>query len=365
IVTPKGDVAGVLRSIDAQTLVLEVGAGDQRRLQLMRRDGYVQDIKLPPGKPVDKPSLVWRLATKKPGKHTVEVTYRATGLSWTADYLAIFDEGAKTIDFSAWATLRNSTGTSFDGAQLTLVSGGNPNPTVQINPYVGYGLTTPRQTSPPVRFTVPNPVHVGNGESVQVELMAPRIGAKARSVVVFDAVPSAEQLALGYAQFAATDCTMLTQSAPGTSQSVVSVEVDLPGGKQLPDGRVRVFKRSAKMPDRLEVLGEEQLRAHASVARIKLASHTDLVGERKTTCNVDERAHTLTEKVEVKLENKGKSALDTVVRETLWRYPVWRIDAAGESVKGARGGAQVQEYRVSVPAGGKKSVTYTVVYQWP
>ena len=365
VVTPKGDVAGVLRSIDTQTLVLEVGTGDQRRLQMMRRDGYVQDIKLPPGKPVDKPSLVWRLSTKKPGKHTVEVSYRATGLSWTADYLAIYDEGAKTIDFSAWATLRNSTGTSFDGAELTLVSGGNPNPTVQINPYPGYGLATPRQTSPPVRFTVPNPVHVGNGESVQVELMTPKLGAKARSVVVFDAVPTAEQMAASNQQFPYTDCTMLTQTAPGTSQAFVSVEVDLASGKQLPDGRVRVFKRSAKMPDRLEVLTEEQLRAYNNVARIKLASHAELVGERKTTCNVDERAHTLTEKVEVKLENKGKAALDAVVRETLWRYPVWRIDAADESIKGKRAGAQTQEYRLGVPAGAKKSVTYTVVYQWP
>src|SRR5262245_42880659 len=92
IVTPKGDVNGVLRSIDSQTRVPEGGTGDQRRLQMMRRDGYVQDIKLPAGKQVDKPSLVWRLATKKPGKHTVEVTYRADGLSWAADYLAIFDE---------------------------------------------------------------------------------------------------------------------------------------------------------------------------------------------------------------------------------------------------------------------------------
>ena len=67
IVTPKGEVAGVLRSADAQALVLEVGAGDQKRIQVMRRDGYVQDIRMPAGQGVDKPSLVWRLATKKPG----------------------------------------------------------------------------------------------------------------------------------------------------------------------------------------------------------------------------------------------------------------------------------------------------------
>src|SRR5690606_14361501 len=85
IVTPKGETSGVLRSVDAKTLVLEVGIGDQRRLQMLRRDSYVQDIRLPAGTQVDKPSLVWRLATKRPGKHDVEITYRADGLSWSAD----------------------------------------------------------------------------------------------------------------------------------------------------------------------------------------------------------------------------------------------------------------------------------------
>lgn len=365
IVTPKGEVSGVLRSVDAQTLVLEVGAGDQRRLQMMRRDGYVQDIRLPAGKQVDKPSLVWRLATKKPGKHTVEVTYRADGLTWTADYLAIYDEDKKTIDFSAWATLRNTTGTSFDGAELTLVSGGSMLTSVAVNPYTYYGAMPVRQTAPPVRFTVPTPVHVGNGEAVQVELMAPRIAAKARSVVTYDPLPTAEQMAINYQQFPATDCTMLTQTAPGTGRAEVAVELDIPGAKQLPEGRVRVFKRSAKQADRLEVLSEEPLRAGAGTARVRLAAHVELTGERKATCNVDERARTLTEKVEIKIENKGKQPVDAVVREVMWRYAVWRIDPADESVKGRRGGAQTQEYRLTVPPGGKKSLTYTVSYQWP
>jgi hypothetical protein len=361
IVTPKGDVSGVLRSIDPQTLVLEVGSGDQRRLQLMRREGYVQDIRLPAGKHVDKPSLVWRLATKKPGKHTLEVTYRADGLSWGADYLAIFDEGQKTIDFSAWATLRNATGTSFDGAQLTLVGGGGGAPQVPTNPYLPYAAAPRQSSTPPVRFTVPNPLHVGSGESVQVELMAPRIGAKARSVVTYEAV---QDLSINYQQYPANDCTMLTQTAPGSGKAEVAVEVDIPNVKQLPDGRVRVFKRSAKLPDRLEVLGEDQLRASAGVARVRLATHLELTGERKTTCTVDERARTLTEKVEVKLENKAKQPVDAVVREFMWRYSVWRVDAADESIKGQSGGPQTKEYRLAVPAGGKKSITYTVVYQW-
>jgi hypothetical protein len=358
IVTAKGEVTGTLVSVDAQALVLEVGSGDARGLQFMRRDSYIQHIRLPAGKGSDKPSLVWRLRTKKPGKQTVEVTYRADGLSWAADYLAIFDEGARTIDFSAWATLRNTSGTSFDGAELTLVSGGSASPAPNI--YNPYGAL-PRQSVPSMRFTVPTPVHVGSGESVQVELMPPRVAAKARSVVAFEAV---QDLSPNYQGYPATDCSMLNATVAGTGRAEVAVEVELQGVKQLPEGRVRVFKRAkGTAADRLEVLAEDQLRTSAGVARIRLASHSDLTGERRTSaCTLDERARTLSEKVEVKLENKGKQAVDVVVREFQWRYPIWRIDAADESVKGVRASAQTQEYRVSVPAGGKKSVTYTVTY---
>src|SRR5262249_33052283 len=150
------------------------------RLQVMRRDGYVQDVRLPAGAGVDKPSLVWRLAAKKPGKHTVEVSYRADGLSWTADYLAILDDTAKTVDFSAWATIKNSTNATFDNADLTLVGTGST--ATVANPY---GLAVQRPLPPPTRFVVPSAVKIGSGESVQVELLPSKAGAKARTVVLY------------------------------------------------------------------------------------------------------------------------------------------------------------------------------------
>jgi hypothetical protein len=356
IVTPKGEINGVLRSVDAQALVVEVGTGDARRLQVMRRDSYVQDIRLPAGKGTDKPSLVWRLSAKKPGKHKVEVTYRAEGLSWSADYLALYDENAKTIDFSAWATLRNTTGTDFDGAELTLVTGGQSTP---LNMYNPYGMPA-RPATPTTRFAVPTPVHVGNGESVQVELMPGKVGAKAKTVVAFEATTD---LSPNYQAYAAIDCGMLNSTPAGSGRAEVAVEVDLQGVKQLPEGRVRVFKRAKGTGDRLEVLAEDSLKTSNGSARIRLASHSELVGERRTSnCQVDERARTMTEKVEVKVENKSKVAVDVVIREYMWRFPTWRIDPSDETVKGVKAAPQTQEYRVSVPASGKKTVTYTVQY---
>ncbi|MEO8552662.1 MAG: hypothetical protein ABI678_21945 [Kofleriaceae bacterium] len=342
--TPKGEVAGTLRSVDAQAIVVEVGAGDQRRLQVMRRDGYVQDIRLAVGTVTDRPSLVWRVGTKKPGKHQVEVSYRAEGLSWTTDYLAILDEAKRTLDFSAWATVKNATSATFDSAELTLVNPGD------------LAVAQPTKAAAPTRFVVPSAVRLGTGESVQVELFPPRTNAKARSVVTFEAMPDPSA---SFQQFQAVDCNQLSASV-GTSKAEVTLEVDVPTKDALPDGRVRLFRRAGT---RLEVVTEDPLRSVAGVARIKLSADNDVTGERHAaSCNYDEHAHTIKEKIELKVENKSKKEVVVVAREFLWRWPMFRLE--DESQKGIHAGAQIQEYRLSLPAGGKKSVTYTVIYSW-
>jgi hypothetical protein len=349
VVTPKGELTGVLRSADEQVIVIEIGTGDQRRLQVMRRDGYVQDVRLPAGAGMDKPSLVWRLASKKLGKHTVELTYRADGMVWTADYLAVLDEPGTSIAFSAWATVKNTTGATYDNADLTLVGSGPATPAV---------AASNRAPAPaPTRYTIASGVHLGAGQSVQVELLPTRLAAKARSVITYEAMPDPS---LGFQAYPNTDCNQFNGVGMGNGRSEVAVEIDVPTKEALPDGRVRLFRKKA---DRLEVISEEQLRSSAGLARIRVAPNSDINGERRAvSCNYDERLRTVTEKIEVKVENKSKRASEIVIREFAWRWPVWRLDT--EDVKSARAGTQTLEYRATVPPGGKKTVTYAVTYTW-
>lgn len=336
-VTPKGEVTGVLRSADAHSIVLEVGAGDQRRLQVFRRD-FVVDLRLPPGPSADRGSLALRLATKIAGKHLLELTYRATGMQWSADYLAVLDEAGTSVDFSAWASIDNATGASFEAAEVMLVeSAGAP-------------------TRSPARYTIAQPVKLGAGQRVQVPLVPPQKKATAKTVVLYEAIPD---LSAGFQGYANTDCTQYNaNTGPGTAE--VAVEVEVPTKEPLPPGRVRMFRRKG---DRVEVVSEEQLRSRAGAARIRLDRSSDVVGDRKATaCTNDEHKRTLTERIELRLENKSKRALDVVVREFAWRWILFRIDA--EDMKSAKGGPQAFEYRVALPAGGKRTLSYTLVYSW-
>lgn len=345
IVTAKGEVSGVLRSADEATLVLEVGTGDQRRLQVLRRE-YVHDVRLPAGAGLDRPSLVWRLAAKKPGKHDIELAYRAEGMTWSADYLAVLAENAATVDFSAWATVKNASGATFDNAELTLVSSGSGGSAAR-------GSALPA----PTRYVVPTPVHLGSGQTVQVEIFPTKQNAKARSVVAYEAMPDPS---LGFQAYPNTDCNQFNGVGMGNGRAESAIEIDVPSTIALPDGRARVFRRRA---DRLEVVSEEPLRTSTGLARMRIAPSSDIAGERKAlACTFDERAHSITEKIELRVENKGKREAQIVVREFAWRWPIWRLEA--EDAKSTRSGAQTLEYRVMLPPGGKKTITYSLLYTW-
>lgn len=346
VVTARGELAGALRAVDDQAIVVEVGTGDQRHLQVMRRDSYVQDVRLPAGAGSDKPTLAWRFRAARPGKHTVEISYRADGMSWAADYLAVLDDAGKALDFSAWATIKNATGASYDSAELTLVSG-------------SAAARRPGAASrpPPARFTVPAPVRIGHGDAVQVELIPPRASAPAHSVIVYEAMPDPSS---NFQAYPGADCNQFNGGGPGSGRAEVAVEIDVPAQAALPEGRVRLFQRRA---DRLEVLSDEPLRASTGMARVRVAPDTDITGERRAvTCSYDEHAHTIHETIEVKIDNKSKQPSDVIVREFLWRWSVWHLET--EDHKGMRAGPQIQEYRLRVPGSGRQAVTYTAVYTW-
>ncbi len=338
--TAKGEIVGILRAVDKDSLVVEVGTGARRQLRVLRRDGFVQDVKLAPGGPPAKASLAVRLQTARPGNQTVEISYRTEGLAWSADYLAIIDEAAKTFDFTGWATIKNTSGTTFDGAQVTLVS------------------SQPSNAKPgaaPTRFTIAKPVHIGDGESVQVELLPPRLHMKSRTVVTYEAIPDVSAV---YRNSPSTECT----NVPGTADKAeVALEVDVPGDP-LADGKVRLFARKG---GQLDLVSEDSLRTAIGLARVRVTPTADLTGERKIlSCTLDERTRTLREKVEVALENKARQPVEAVAREFMWRAPSWRIEPGDETVKGVRAAPQTQEYRFDLPAGAKKSVVYTVTYSW-
>ena len=97
------------------------------RIEILRDDGLpVRAIfdRVPPNLRA-RPTLSVMLESSRGGTRPASIRYLTGGLSWSADYVALFDETNGTIDMQGWVTLQNSSGTTYNQADTLLVAG-NP-----------------------------------------------------------------------------------------------------------------------------------------------------------------------------------------------------------------------------------------------
>ncbi|WP_394652109.1 DUF4139 domain-containing protein [uncultured Sphingomonas sp.] len=102
-------------------VVLQIGD----RIEVLRDDGLPVRVvfdKIPPNLRA-RPTLSVTLASERAGVRPATLSYLTRGLGWQADYVALFDDRAGTIDVQGWVTLRNTTGTTFNAARTLLVAG--------------------------------------------------------------------------------------------------------------------------------------------------------------------------------------------------------------------------------------------------
>jgi hypothetical protein len=343
VVLAQGEVRGVLRAVSLDALVVETA---DKSLEIIRRGEHVVDIKLGAASFDNEPTLEWKLAVKKPGKHTIDVSYRTYGLTWAPEYTAVLGDG-DAVDFTAWATVRNDTGLDLPASELTLVSDTGTPP---ASP--GY-VAGPARAA--VSFKVGRAVDLAAGTALQVELAPRRTGVKARRVHVFEA--SGDQTS--YQPL--SDCYGY-MPAPAGVRTEQMLEV-AGSGPVLPEGNVRVFRRGAG--GGLTIVGEDQLRVNpkTGVVRVRAGVAPEISGERKQLdCRPDPGGRSLRERVEIRVENKSKTPSDVVVREYMYRWSNWRIDQEDE--KGVGAGGNAYEWRVKLKAGASKTLSYTVAYTW-
>ena len=98
------------------------------RIEVLRDDGLPVRVIFDrvPANLRARPTLSVNLESTRPGTRPVNLRYLTGGLGWSADYVALYNEGAGTIDMQGWVTLTNTTGTTFHKADTVLVAG-NPN----------------------------------------------------------------------------------------------------------------------------------------------------------------------------------------------------------------------------------------------
>lgn len=104
-----------------QGVVLDVGG----RIEVLRADAIPTRVifnKIPENLRAH-PTLSINVESDKAGSRDLNLSYLTKGLSWQADYVALFDEKLGRLDLQGWITLTNNSGTTFNNVNARLVAG--------------------------------------------------------------------------------------------------------------------------------------------------------------------------------------------------------------------------------------------------
>lgn len=322
-----------------------------------------------------KPTLDWLLHSDSTGKVDAELSYVTGGMTWSADYNAVAPENGNSLDITGWVTMDNQSGKTFDQAQIKLMAGEvsklQPNNGVYAYAVSGMALDE-RAAGPQVQekafdeyhlYTLPRPVTLHDRETKQVEFLRAS-NVKADRIYVYDGAKIGQQYQYwGYEQIRQNrEYGTEMNPAVWVMQEIVNSKSNNLG-MPLPKGRVRFYRRDSD--GALEFIGENEIKHTPTdeTLRIFTGDAFDLVGERRqTNFQVDYNAHKIDESFEIKVRNHKKESANVRVVEHLYRCVNWEI--ASKSDDFIKTDAHTAEFRVRIPAGGEKTLNYTVHYTW-
>jgi hypothetical protein len=327
-----------------------------------------------PGGLITQPTLVWELNSPVSGTQRARVSYQTGGITWWADYNAVFSEGRNAnsglLDLSAWVSVINRSGASYRDARLKLVAGdvNRVQPQQQRRVFGAMAKAALAESDGGFAekafdefhlYTLGRRTTLPNNSTKQLELFEQARQIPARRLLIYDALGSP-----GFGE-------PYTERDPGinTSAKVASfVEFRNDSaaglGVPLPAGRVRVARLDAA-DGSLEFIGEDAI-GHTpkdETVRLRLGNAFDVVGERRQVdFAVNTAARWLEEEIEIKLRNHKSQPVEVMVKEPLYRWSNWKL--MSHSVDYQKDSAQLIHFNVTVPKDGESVVRYRVHYSW-
>ena len=366
----KSTYAGVLLSFDGRQLVLKQEDG---KIVMVQRPDNVRDIRFSalPGGLLTRPTLVWLVATEKPGKQLAEVTYQASGISWHAEYVLVLNGNDTAADLSGWVSVQNNSGKTYTESKMKFIAG-DVRRVVDAPRELRYarGVAMAKGTVAPMQekaffeyhmYTLPRPSTVADNEIKQLEMFTPARGVKVDKKYLYNPLGS---FRWGYGG------RYTDRSYGVTSPKKVNVFIEFKNTKQnqlgmpLPAGKIRVYKQD---PDdkALEFIGEERIdhTPKDEELSLQIGNAFDIVGERKQTeFRVESGRKWMSESIEIKIRNHKKEDVTVRIKEPLYRWVNWKIVEKSHEFK--KLDSRNIAFDVKVPKDGETKVTYTVEYTW-
>ena len=330
-----------------------------------------------PGGLNTRPTLVWDIQSPAGGNHKTRVTYQTGGVTWWADYNLIFNEGADAnsglLDLSAWVSIINQSGATYQDAKLKLIAGDVNRVQPEMDARMRREVMMKAVEAPAAAggfaqkdffefhlYTLGRPTTLPNNSTKQIELFDQARQIPAKKVLLYYGAVQPYFYPSPY-----TDRNMGVET-----NKKVDVYLEFKNDKQfglgvpLPAGRLRVSQLD-KADGSLEFIGEDTIdhTPKDEQVRVKLGSAFDVVGERRqVSFSADTAAKWMEEEIEVKLRNHKSQPVDVVVKENLYRWSNWKI--LTQTHKYDKEDARTISFPVKVAKDGETVVRYRVRYTW-
>ena len=305
----------------------------------------------------DKPTLVISLVNPAGGLQNLELSYLTGGLSWRADYVAELNASDDRLDLNGWVTLTNQSGAAYPNARLQLVAG-DLNRVRDAQPRALATMAAKAADAAEMQqeslfeyhlYTLQRPTTLAENQTKQVALMA-----AAR-------VPVKKEFLLEGANYYYSG----QHGELGQKIKVgVFVEFDNKGdglGVPLPRGVIRLYKKDSQ--GNAQFVGEDRIdhTPKNETVRLKLGDAFDVTADRKQTAfqklaGTSRYNYVFESAYEIVLKNAKPEAVTVTVREPMpgdWTM----VSESQPHTKAASGTA---EWKVSVPAEGKTTLSYRV-----
>ncbi|MDX2148267.1 MAG: DUF4139 domain-containing protein [Planctomycetota bacterium] len=375
VVVQRGDQQDVVRGTLLSTsggLVLRTNGGGVRVLSSW------QELQLPalPDGLLTRPTLVWRVNADQAGEHRARIAYETKGIAWWADYNLVFREGkdANTgeLDVSAWVSILNQSGATYEDAKLKLVAGSvNRAPVPQSRGV--YAAAARMELAEDGSgfdqkaffeyhlYTLGRPTTIADDSTKQIELFPSVTGVPCEKILLYSGLDASEWFYEG---------PMLDENLGVQSKKDVDVYLRFKNVKEqgmgmpLPAGRIRVSQLD-QSDQSLEFVGEDVIRhtPRNEEVLVKLGKSFDVVGERtRLEFRIDHGRRWMEEVYQIEIRNQKAEPVSVIIQERLLRWSQWEITDKSQDFK--KLDSRTIHFPVRVNPEGKAQVKYTVRYTW-
>jgi len=331
-------------------VVLKIGD----RVEVLRDDGVPTRVifdKVPETLRA-RPTLSVTVEADKAGARPTTLSYLTTGLSWKADYVAMFDETRGALDLQGWITLGNQSGTAFVDAETQLVAGSvntlasnseyrPPRPALQA---AGTESGTGERVADYYLYPLPHRTTIAANQNKQVGFLSAQ-GVAAKKV------------------YEIRQDWFSSQAQPESATVAIQFSnAKLAGlGNQLPAGVMRVYVRDKAGDPKF--IGENAIdhTPAGSELSIKTGDAFDVTSQ--GTLVSDEKVSKTRSRYTMKylIRNARPEPVTVELRQGgLWRDG----EVKAESLKSRRIDARTLGWSVPIPANGETTLTFTVETGW-